>query len=91
MLATLFRCIKLAENAGFGFDKMRDSWFAYNQTVPEFRGDIDFSVVEFKTTTKTTTKKQDELLDLIRSNPSSTLEIYAQELNQKFLWLISRP
>ena len=70
ILATLFRCIKLAENAGFGFDKMQDNWFAYNKTKPEFRVDIDFSVVDFKTgvnktTTKTTTKKQESLLKLI--------------------------
>ena len=83
ILATLFRCIKLAENAGFGFDKMRENWFDYNQTKPEFRGDIDFSVVDFttKTSTKTSTKKQIEVLELVRLNPSFTLEELASELN----------
>ena len=57
VLATLFRCIKLAENAGFGFDKMQDNWFAYNKTKPEFRGDIDFSVVDFQTGANKTTIK----------------------------------
>lgn len=82
VLATLFRCIKLTENAGFGFDKMQDNWFTYNKTKPEFRGDIYFSVVDFqtraqkttmktttKTTTKTSTKNEGDLLELIKLNP----------------------
>ena len=49
VLVTLFRSIKLTENAGFGFDKIQDNWFTYNKTKPEFRGDIDFSVIDFQT------------------------------------------
>ena len=32
---------------------MCDNWFTYNKTKPEFRGDIDFSVVDFQTKTST--------------------------------------
>jgi predicted HTH transcriptional regulator len=37
---------KLAENAGFGFDKIDDNWIAYNNTKPEY--DIEFDSVILK-------------------------------------------
>lgn len=41
ILSKLFRMVKLAENAGFGFDKMESNWFKYNKSVPEYNLDFD--------------------------------------------------
>ena len=46
-LRKLFRFIKLAENAGFGFDKMIDGWKSYSDKEVKFEGDDDFSVSTF--------------------------------------------
>jgi ATP-dependent DNA helicase RecG len=40
--------VKLAENAGFGFDKIEENWRAYNSTVPEYQIEFDSVVVDFK-------------------------------------------
>jgi predicted HTH transcriptional regulator len=47
VIAKLFRFIKLAENAGFGFDKMIEGWRSYSDREVEFGGDDDFSVTTF--------------------------------------------
>ncbi|MDA3890972.1 MAG: hypothetical protein PF517_04830 [Salinivirgaceae bacterium] len=38
--------VKLAENAGFGFEKIESNWFEYNNTKPDY--DIDFDSVILK-------------------------------------------
>ena len=47
ILAKLFRLVKLAENAGFGFDKMIEGWKTYSNAVPVFQNESDYSVVTF--------------------------------------------
>ena len=48
VLAKLFRAVRLAENAGFGFDKMIDGWKEYNNKVkPEFDSGIEYSIITF--------------------------------------------
>lgn len=47
VLAKLFRMVKLAENAGFGLDKIDDNWRAYNHTRPEFLLEFDSVVLSF--------------------------------------------
>lgn len=41
IIAKLFRMVKLAENAGFGFDKIEDNWTKYNNTAPTYDIAID--------------------------------------------------
>jgi predicted HTH transcriptional regulator len=48
ILAKLFRMVKLAENAGFGFDKIEENWKAYNSTTPDYQIEFDSVVVDFK-------------------------------------------
>jgi len=48
ILAKLFRMVKLAENAGFGFDKIDENWKAYNSTVPDYQIEFDSVIVDFK-------------------------------------------
>ena len=39
--------VKLAENAGFGFDKMINGWKAYTSFMPEFDQGQDYTKVTF--------------------------------------------
>jgi ATP-dependent DNA helicase RecG len=48
VLAKLFRMVKLAENAGFGLDKIDDNWRAYNDTRPEYIIEFDSVILSFK-------------------------------------------
>ena len=43
ILAKLFRVANLAENAGYGFDKMIEGWQSYTGTAPEFTSDVSFT------------------------------------------------
>ncbi len=47
IIAKLFRLVKLAENAGFGFDKMINGWKSYSSKAPVFQNETDYSVVTF--------------------------------------------
>ena len=47
MITKLFRCVKLAENAGYGFDKIL-KWEKATNTKIVFENNIDFSLVTFK-------------------------------------------
>ena len=43
VIAKVFRVAKLAENAGYGFDKMIDGWKPYADSKPEFDQGFDFT------------------------------------------------
>jgi len=47
ILAKLFRAVKLAENAGYGFDKMIDGWKTYTDIPIDFKTDMDTSLTTF--------------------------------------------
>ena len=47
IIAKLFRLVKLAENAGFGFDRMNKGWLTFSNTLPEYISEKDFFVVKF--------------------------------------------
>jgi ATP-dependent DNA helicase RecG len=48
ILAKLFRMVKLAENAGFGFDKIDENCKACNFTIPDYQIEFDSVIVDFK-------------------------------------------
>jgi predicted HTH transcriptional regulator len=48
ILAKLFRMVKLAENAGYGFDKIESNWKRYNHTKPEYNIDFDSVIIKMK-------------------------------------------
>lgn len=56
ILAKLFRMVKLAENAGYGFDKIDDNWKTYNQTEPEYIIAFDSTIIKLITQPIVTTK-----------------------------------
>lgn len=47
VLASTFRAVRLAENAGFGFDKMIDGWEAYNRSKPIIYSDLTSTIMTF--------------------------------------------
>lgn len=46
VLAKLFRMVKLAENAGYGFDKIDTNWKEYNHSEPEYVLAFDSTIVK---------------------------------------------
>ena len=46
-IAKLFRLVKLAENAGFGFDRMNAGWSSYSKVLPKYTTERDFVIVKF--------------------------------------------
>ncbi len=53
ILARLFRAVKLAENAGYGFDKMIAGWKAYTNKAIDFESDLDTTKAVFYLETAT--------------------------------------
>lgn len=49
ILAKLFRMVKLAENAGYGFDKIDHNWKTYNQSEPVYIIAFDSTIVQLMT------------------------------------------
>lgn len=47
IIAKLFRMVRLAENAGYGFDKLEHCWLEYNGTTPEYMIEFDSIVSKF--------------------------------------------
>jgi ATP-dependent DNA helicase RecG len=47
ILIKLFRVLKLAENAGYGFDKMFQGWKSYYPTYPVTRSEISYYKIDF--------------------------------------------
>lgn len=47
IVTKLFRMVKLAENAGFGFDKIETNWMKYNHTKPVYDIQFDYTIVNF--------------------------------------------
>ena len=45
ILTKFFRMIKLAENAGYGIDKIESNWKAYNNTKPTYITEFDSTIV----------------------------------------------
>src|SRR5690606_6005196 len=84
----LFRMVKLAENAGFGLDKIENNWRQYNQTTPEIIRDFDSTLMKLivkgadlqKTTQMSgemsgemSGKMSGKILDLIRTDNQATI------------------
>jgi len=84
VIAKLFRCAKLADNAGYGFDKML-KWEKSTHTKVGFENSVDVALVTFKinsvtiennteNNTENLSKNQKIILDEIKKNPRITSE-----------------
>jgi len=74
LITKMFRIIDLAENAGYGFDKMFNGWQSYYSNKPIVSGDIDYYKIEFyyKEIPETVKKTTQKLIELIQDNPYIT-------------------
>ena len=60
IIAKLFRLVKLAENAGFGFDKIISGWKTFGKGSVEFEPGTDYTIVKFYLTSQTAEKEDTE-------------------------------
>lgn len=60
ILTKIFRVIKLAENAGYGFDKMFNGWLAHYPKAPIVEGGVDYYRIIFPLALKKAKKKRIE-------------------------------
>ena len=80
IIAKLFRMVKLAENAGFGFDKIETKWMEYNHTQPVYRLSFDSTIVNFnlepgeKASVKTSGETSVKIPALLRHTPKEVTE-----------------
>ncbi len=87
VLAKFFRVVRLAENAGYGFDKMISGWKAYTGQPSEFYEGQDFTKVTLylKSATQKTTQKGSEpreiILELLRNDPRLTRKELAEQMD----------
>jgi len=79
VLAKLFRAVKLAENAGYGFDKMIDGWKSYTSIPIRFDTDMDTSLTTFyleqKATEQVTEQATEQAILDFCIEPKNTSEI----------------
>jgi ATP-dependent DNA helicase RecG len=73
----MFRVIKLAETAGYGFDKIFGGWKTYSDDIPLYYNDIDFVTLSL-----TTKKPSVKIIELMKNNPNITIAEIAEELNK---------
>ena len=90
VLAKLFRSVKLAESAGFGFDKIMLGWKEYNTKQPPlFNPSFDYTILTFyllktenpntyqskeKSKEKSREKSKEKILKLIMKNSRITIK-----------------
>ena len=78
LIAKMFRVIKLAETAGYGFDKIFKGWTTYVDDEPIYISRLDYVDLKLTTqkttqkTTQTTTQKQREILDYLIEHPKAS-------------------
>ncbi|RIJ50417.1 winged helix-turn-helix transcriptional regulator [Maribellus luteus] len=85
IIAKLFRMVKLAENIGFGFDKIDDNWKAYNSTMPDYQIEFDSVVVDFKmeaqeSVRETSGKTSGKIIELIQGNENISIPEMAETI-----------
>ncbi|MBC9798241.1 RNA-binding domain-containing protein [Sinomicrobium weinanense] len=80
LISKLFRMVRLAENAGYGFDKIETNWEQYNHTAPEYDISFDATILKLYTQKEGAGAKTSEKL---RGNFGETSEKLQEELKNK--------
>ena len=87
ILAKMFRVIKLAETAGYGFNKIFGGWKTYTDVVPLLINDMDFVSLSLttknsavKSSVKGAVKSSDKIIELMKNNPNITIPEIAEQL-----------
>jgi ATP-dependent DNA helicase RecG len=86
ILASAFRAVRLAENAGFGFDKMIAGWETYNKSKPIIYSDLTSTIMTFgfsdaNVTENVTEKREFQILKILQSNQTMTTSELAEKFN----------
>lgn len=71
-ITRIFRVIDLAENAGYGFDKMFKGWKHYYSKEPVVTTGLDYYRIEFFFDETTVEKTVEKILELIETDPFIT-------------------
>ncbi|MCF8070652.1 MAG: putative DNA binding domain-containing protein [Desulfobacterales bacterium] len=89
ILAKMFRVIKLAETAGYGFDKIFGGWNTYSDDIPFYYNDIDFVTLSLTTkkpsvkgSVKSSVKTSVKIIELMKNNPNITIPKIAEQLDK---------
>ena len=96
ILTKIFRVIKLAENAGYGFDKMFDGWASHYSQEPIVECGVDYYKITFplgkgkgmektgggsqKSSQKGSQKSSQKIIGYMKNEPQITIEQLAQRL-----------
>ena len=74
LIAKMFRVIKLAETAGYGFDKIFKGWVTYVDDDPIYINSLDYVDLKLSTqkTTQKTTQKQQEIINFLMKHPKAS-------------------
>ncbi len=91
LIAKMFRVIKLAETAGYGFDKIFKGWSTYVDDDPIYINGLDYVDLKLTTqkttqkttqnTTQNTTQKQREILNYLIEHPKASRKELAGVIN----------
>lgn len=82
LITKMFRVIDLAENAGYGFDKMINGWYEFYKNKPIIISGFDYYNIEFYFTTRTTPQSTPQ------TTPQTKLNISLTNLELSILDLI---
>ena len=77
LITKLFRMVRLAENAGYGFDRIEANWKIYNNTEPEYDISFDATILKLNTKQQEETVKTSETYykDFIEASESLQNEL----------------
>lgn len=81
IIAKLFRMVRLAENAGYGFDKLERNWYMYNKTKPEYQIEFDSIISKFFIKEKKSSGEFLELSVALKEN-KLTIEMLQHQLKK---------
>jgi ATP-dependent DNA helicase RecG len=83
LIAKMFRVIKLAETAGYGFDKIFKGWTTYVDDEPNYISGLDYIDLKLTTqkTTQKTTQRQCEIINFLIKNPKASRREISEELD----------
>jgi len=104
ILAKLFRIVNLAENAGYGFDKMEEGWKPYAGTAPVFEQGTNFTKVDFWLSAERTkggqkggqieplTSRQEEVFSMLKNrNTMGRKEIFMRYADRTLIFRCAVP
>ena len=86
VLAKLFRCAKLCESAGFGFDKML-SWEKITKAKVDFETTIDstkatfYRTIKVRKTSPKTSPKTEQIISFIKADKNITVVELSKKIN----------